>query len=183
MVLSRHCRHSRLAGTGEASLGALKKLSPFLSRFATPRTGEDSIPGFYSSELQMWAIEAPDGEVPIIADGALDELMTKTKVNAEQDDEASWQIELLTKTYQRVESDDDDPSPYRGQSADSGTQCRFDDSNHLLQLVTKTDATTERDDRCNANHILELITKTNVELERDDNGDPTFGLDARYYSD
>ncbi|SNS88494.1 hypothetical protein SAMN05444352_117115 [Pseudomonas japonica] len=103
--------------------------------------------------------------------------MTKTKVNAEQDDEASWQIELLTKTYQRVESDDDDPSPYRDRSFGSGS------SSHLMQLVTKTDATSERDDKCSANHILELITKTNVELERDDNGDPTFGLDARYYSD
>ncbi len=164
-------------------MGAQQKSSPFLSRFATPRTGEDSIPGFYSRELQMWAVEAPDGEVPIIADGALNELMTKTKVNAEQDDEASWQMELLTKTYQRVESDEDDPSPYRGQSADSGHLHRFDSCNHMLQLVTKTDATTERDDRCNTNHILELITKTNVELERDDNGDPTFGLDARYYSD
>ncbi len=164
-------------------MGALQKTSPFLSRFATPRTGEDSIPGFYSPELQMWAVEAPDGVVPVIADGALNELMTKTKVNAEQDDEASWQIELLTKTYQKVESDDDDPSLYRGQSNDSGQLHRLDSSNHLLQLVTKTDAITERDDRCNANHILELITKTNVEVERDDNGDPTFGLDTRYYSD
>lgn len=164
-------------------MGALQKTSPFLSRFATPRTGEDSIPGFYSPELQMWAVEAPDGVVPIIADGALNELMTKTKVNAEQDDEACWQVELLTKTYQRVESDDDDPSPYRGQSADSGSPRRFDSSNRLLQLFTKTDATTERDDQYSANHILELITKTNVELERDDNGDPTFGIDARYYSD
>ena len=49
--------------------------------------------------------------------------------------------------------------------------------------MTKTDANTERDDRCEANQILELITKTNVELERDDNGDPTFGLDTRYYTD
>lgn len=116
----------------------------------------------------MWVVEAVDGVVPVIADGALNELMTKTKVNAEQDDEASWQIELLTKTYQRVESDDDDPNPYRSQSNDSGHLHQFDSSSHLLQLVTKTDAITERDDRCNANHILELITKTSVELERDD---------------
>lgn len=184
MVLSVCCRLSRLAGIGEASLGASANVpgtSPFLSRFATPRTGEDKIPGYYSSELNMWAVDSPAGVVPIIADGALNELMTKTKVNAEQDDEACWQVELLTKTYQKVESDDDDPSPYRGQSS---VELRdFDSSNQLLQLVTKTDANTERDDRCEVNHILELITKTNVELERDDNGDPTFGLDTRYYSD
>jgi hypothetical protein len=173
---------------GEASLGALVNssgTSPYLSGFATPRTGEDIIPGYYSSELNMWAIDSPAGVVPIIVDGALNELMTKTKVNAEQDDEACWQVELLTKTYQKVESDDEDFSPYRRQFlADSSSRpLSFESSNHLLQLVTKTDASTERDDRCEVNHILELITKTNVELERDDNGDPTFGLDTRYYTD
>ncbi|WP_258197074.1 hypothetical protein [Pseudomonas entomophila] len=133
----------------------------------------------------MWAIESSAGTVPIIAGGALNELMTKTKVNAEQDDESSWQIELLTKTYQKVESDDDDPSAHWGNSANEGadTRCRFESSNHLLQLVTKTDANAERDDRSDTNHILELITKTSVELERDDNGDSTFGLDTRYYTD
>lgn len=133
----------------------------------------------------MWAIDSPDGEVPIIADGALSELMTKTKVNAEQDDDGGWQVELLTKTYQKVESDDDDPSPYRGRtSADSvGEPRHLDSTNHLLQLLTKTEANTERDDRCEVNHILELITKTNVKVESDDNGDPALALDTRYYTD
>ncbi|MCF5806074.1 hypothetical protein GIV20_24160 [Pseudomonas tremae] len=71
----------------------------------------------------------------------------------------------MTKTYQKVESDDE---PTYGHDS-------------LLQLTTKTDATTERDDRSDVNHLLELITKTNVQLEHDDNGDPTFGLDTRYY--
>lgn len=133
----------------------------------------------------MWAIDSPGGVVPIIADRALNELMTKTKINAEHDDEAYWQLELLTKTYQKVESDDEDFGPYRRQSSagSSSHPLSFDSSNHLLQLMTKTEANTERDDRCEVNHILELITKTNVELERDDNGDPTFGLDTRYYTD
>ncbi|MCE5983737.1 hypothetical protein [Pseudomonas sp. LF19] len=133
----------------------------------------------------MWAVESSEGVVPIIADGALDELMTKTKVNAEQDDEGGWQVELLTKTYQKVESDDEDFNPYRALSSagSSALLRRFDSSKHLLQLLTKTDAKTERDDRCEVNHILELVTKTNVQVERDDNGDPTFGLDTRYYTD
>ncbi|QZD74070.1 hypothetical protein K3819_10350 [Pseudomonas sp. 3-2] len=71
----------------------------------------------------------------------------------------------MTKTAQNVESDDEHTR----------------EANHLLQLVTKTDSTTERDDRCEATYILELITKTNLQLEHDDNGDPTFGLDTRYY--
>lgn len=85
-----------------------------------PRTGEDSIPGSYSPELQMWVIDALDGEVPIIADGALNELMTKTKVNAEQDDEASC-----------TERDD---------------RCN---ANHILELITKTNVELERDNNGN----------------------------------
>ncbi|ERL01343.1 hypothetical protein O999_23195 [Pseudomonas putida LF54] len=133
----------------------------------------------------MWAVESSAGVVPIITEGALNELMTKTKVNAEQDDEEGWQVELLTKTYQIVESDDEDFTPYRSQSTaySSASLCRVESSNHLMQLVTKTEAQTERDDRCEVNHILELVTKTNVQVERDDNGDPTFGLDTRYYTD
>ena len=168
-------------------MGALEKSlgkSPYLSRFATPRTGEDSTPGSYSSELNMWVVDSPDGVVPIISQGSLGELMTKTNANTEQDDDSFWQVELLTKTFQKVESDDEDPSPYRGRgSANESDLSCFESKNNLLQLLTKTDSTTERDDRSDVNHILELITKTNVELEHDDNGDPTFGLDTRYYSD
>lgn len=144
-------------------MGAIER-SPFLTGAATPRTGDDQIPGYYSPTLDMWVVDSPAGVKPIISQGALSELLTKTKVNAEQDDEASWQLELMTKTYQKVESDDEPAYVH-----------------DLLQLMTKTDTTTERDDRSDVNHLLELITKTNVELEHDDNGDPTFGLDTRYY--
>lgn len=145
-------------------MGAMDR-SPFLARAATPRTGSDEIPGYYSAELGMWVVDTPSGVMPIISQGALRELLTKTKVNAEQDDEAPWHLELMTKTYQKVESDDEPAFGHQD----------------LLQLMTKTDAATERDDRSEANYLLELITKTNVELEHDDNGDPTFGLDTRYY--
>jgi hypothetical protein len=149
-------------------MGAMEKTlasSPFLAGGATTRTGEEKIPGYYSAALDMWVVDTAEGVKPIIAQGALSELLTKTKVNAEQDDEATWQLELTTKTAQKVESDDEYTR----------------EANHLLQLVTKTDSTTERDDRCEATYILELITKTNLQLEHDDNGDPTFGLDTRYY--
>lgn len=145
-------------------MGAVQR-SPFLSAAATPRTGDDKISGYYSPDLDMWVVDTPAGVKPVISQGALSELLTKTKVNAEQDDEAPWHLELMTKTYQKVESDDE---PTYGHD-------------NLLQLTTKTDATTERDDRSDVNHLLELITKTNVQLEHDDNGDPTFGLDTRYY--
>lgn len=147
-------------------MGALNR-SPFLAGAASARTGEDQLPGYYSTDMHMWVIDTPEGVKPIIANGALSELVTKTKVNAEQDDDACWHLELTTKTEQKVESDDEHSFGH----------------SHLLQLVTKTDSTTERDDRSDTNHLLELITKTNLELEQDDNGDPTFGLDTRYYAD
>lgn len=159
--------------------------SPYLARFAIPRTGDDCLPGAYSLELKMWVTGSGDQAVPVIADGALNELMTKTNVNTEQDDDTFWQVELLTKTFQKVESDDEDPSPYRGQALPGQSEklhC-FRPASPLLQLVTKTEANVERDDRGELNHILELMTKTAIELERDDNGDSTLGLDTRYYKD
>lgn len=151
-------------------MGAWEKLtaSPYLSALATPRTGEDFIPGYYSEELDMWVIDSPTGQTPIIEHGAISQLVTKTKVNAEQDDEASYTMELMTKTFIKTESDD---------------ECVLQSSNHFLQLVTKTDTKMERDDQTTSNHILQLITKTNVEVERDDNSDSAFGLDTRYYID
>ncbi|WP_448724169.1 hypothetical protein [Pseudomonas farris] len=168
MVLSPIAMLQWQTDTGVQFMGVMERAlasSPFLASAAIPRTGDDEIPGYYSTELDMWVVNTTDGIAPVIAEGALSELMTKTKVNLEQDDEAPWQLDLLTKTFHNTESDDNHTGG----------------SNELLQLVTKTDTTQERDDRCGVNHILELITKTNVELEHDDNGDPTFGLDTRYY--
>ncbi|URM27062.1 hypothetical protein LLY42_24900 [Pseudomonas frederiksbergensis] len=142
---------------------------PFLARNAVLRTGEDKLPGYYSSETDMWVIDTEQGPTPIISKGALSELATKTKVNAEQDDECSFVfLESVTKTAVKVERDDDP---------------RFEMS-HLLELVTKTDTVTERDDAASeANYLLELTTKTSAELEKDDNGDPTFGLHTQYFKD
>lgn len=153
-------------------MGAIEKKlpsgkSPFLAKAAALRTGEDSIPGYYSPVIDMWVVNVNDGPVPIIAKGALAELLTKTKVNVEQDDETSFGLELMTKTYQKVESDDD---------------CSFR-RDQLPQLLTKTGFISERDDHVDTSYLLELITKTNVELERDDNGDPSLGLENRFYKD
>jgi hypothetical protein len=135
-------------------------VSPYLTKAATARTGDDKIPGYYSNELDMWVVDTVEGPKPIIAEGALSELLTKTKVNAEQDDEAIWMLEMMTKTAQNVEQDDDRPW----------------EQSHLLQLMTKTDTISERDDNCEINHLLELMTKTEAQQERDDNGNPAFGF-------
>ncbi|QOD00990.1 hypothetical protein JYG34_11640 [Pseudomonas entomophila] len=117
----------------------------------------------------MWVVETPNGTQPIIARGALDELLTKTKVNSEEDDDSFVTLETLTKTYSKPESDDDLTS--NGQAS------------HLLQLMTKTDTVIEEDDPGDSYAMLELMTKTEAELEHDDPGDMQFGLDERFYLD
>ncbi|WP_246881748.1 MULTISPECIES: hypothetical protein [unclassified Pseudomonas] len=139
---------------------------PFLARFATPRTGDDKLPGYYSTAVDMWVVDTQDGPTPIINHGALAELVTKTKVNAEQDDEGFHALHEL-KTFTDVKAEGVDSSA---------------SMNQLLELSSKTFIKVESDDAGDAfNHLLELVTKTNVELERDDSSDPSLGLDARYF--
>lgn len=139
---------------------------PFLARFAIPRTGDDKLPGYYSTVMDMWVVDTKDGPTPVINHGALAELVTKTKVNAEQDDEGFYALHEL-KTFTDVQAEGVDSPAYM---------------NQLLELSTKTFIQVERDDAGDEfNHLLELVTKTNAELERDDRSDPSLGLDARYF--
>lgn len=150
-------------------MGAAKKLpliSPFLASVAIPRTGESKLPGHYSSEKDMWVVETESGIKPVIARGALAELLTKTRQDEEQDDDTPFMLETITKTFQQTESDDES----------------FTGPNQVLELLSKTDSISERDDPGSANFILELLTKTNVELESDDMG-PLMGIDTRFYAD
>ena len=140
--------------------------SPFLAKTAQLRTGEGHIPGYYSDEMDMWVVETGNGPAPIITDGTLSQLLTKTRVSDEDDDDSPFALELMTKTSQQLESDDDRP---------------LFESNQLLQLLTKTDTVSEQDDNFEPNHYLELITKTYAQQERDDDGSLSFGLEARFY--
>lgn len=176
-MMSKQYRQLRLFDSsieqGEQKMGVMKKVisdeaMPFLARFEIARTGEDRLPGYYSTEMAMWVVDSEAGPVPIIDHFALAELMTKTKVNAEQDDEGLYSLEeLKTVTEVRAESDDVDSA-----------------ISHLLELVTKTDTVVEKDDAANDfNQFLELVTKTSVQVEKDDNGDPASGLESQYFND
>ena len=132
-----------------------QNISPFLARTGKTRTGEDQLPGYYCDDQQMWVVETEQGVLPIINEQALSQLMTKTRVHNEEDDDNYLALELITKTHQKLESDDDTrPMGY----------------NNLLQLVTKTDSIQEVDDNYSASQLLELVTKTKVEQEADDDG-------------
>lgn len=135
--------------------------SPFLARAGLLRTGEREIPGYYCERQQMWVIDTVEGPQPIIDERTLSQLLTKTRVNDEDDDDTYLALELMTKTLQQLEGDDD----------------RTYGPNSLLQLLTKTDTIEEADDNFEANHLLELVTKTNTQQEADDDGFQSLGLD------
>lgn len=137
-----------------------KNISPFLANAGTPRTGEDRLPGYYCEQQQMWVIETEQGTLPIINEQALSQLKTKTRADGEEADDCHLALELVTKTHQQIESDDDTrPAAY----------------NNFLHLVTKTDSIDEADDNYSAAQLLELVTKTKVQQEADDDAIQSFG--------
>jgi hypothetical protein len=105
---------------------------PLLVGFSVQRTGDDTLPGHYDAEQQVWVVENGYGVKPIIeAAGDLCELATKTFAAPERDDvESMVLLEATTKTEARPERDDV-PRP---------------SMMVLLDMVTKTKAQQERDD-------------------------------------
>jgi len=106
---------------------------PLLVGFSVPRTGEDTLPGHYDTQQQVWVVDGENGVTPLVeATGDLAELVTKTFAKPERDDAASGTaLEIVTKTEAKPEKDD---VPRSSLTA-------------LLDLVTKTKAQMERDDR------------------------------------
>ena len=104
--------------------------SPFLIKYASTRTPSPEIHGYYSHEAAMWVVNENGVETPLI-DHAREavELVTKTMVQQESDDETSALAiaELVTKTDMRSERDD--ASTYTS-----------------LEMATKTEAQMEHDD-------------------------------------
>lgn len=106
-------------------------LCPFLTRYASPRTAGETVPGQYSDDLDMWVVTSPQGVVPLIGTKSdLIEITTKTKVLHESDDTPVPFLEIQTKTETNVEGDDQVQRS----------------ANHLLEITTKTDAQMESDD-------------------------------------
>ena len=83
-------------------------VEPFLTRFAVPREAQPPIGGSYCPARQLWVQHTPDGFVPIVSyNSVVSELATKTANVQEQDDENFIGIpELATKTDTQQESDD-----------------------------------------------------------------------------
>jgi hypothetical protein len=98
-------------------LSPVTAADPFLLRFATPRSADAAMPGHYSLELGVWAIDGEDGEVPIIevAGGTLVATQSKTMTQVEVDDDDPTRFgSMETGTFTRVrqEADDEAVTPY-----------------------------------------------------------------------
>lgn len=108
-----------------------KPLRPFLASRAEPRIGHAEIPGRYCPVREVWVVDTPEGDAPLIeAHHAIAEISTKTKVELEVDDTtALCLLEMATKTFAQVESED---------VSMGGVG--------LLEITTKTSAQPETDD-------------------------------------
>ncbi len=123
-------------------------MKPLLLDFSVAR--EESVaPIFsYDSELNLNTVLVDGIKVPFV-DSNINaiELLTKTKVERESDDEERKLFELETKTEVNRERDDEEIS--------------------LLELETKTFTEREKDDE-SISCMSELLTKTAQEREKDD---------------
>lgn len=110
-----------------------KRRLPLLVGLSVVRTGEDTLPGHYDEEQDVWVVDGCDGSKPIIEMAAnIAELETKTDVVREIDDPGSMlYIEASTKTEVKPERDDELRTSMM----------------ELPQLFTKTKVQKERDDQ------------------------------------
>ncbi|WP_180206373.1 hypothetical protein [Pseudomonas sp. SbOxS1] len=126
-------------------LNSSSDATPFLVPRAVQRSGEATIGGSYSAELDVWVVETEQGVVPIIECRQMAETLTKTHARVEEADDEDddkeilfrYPLELETKTSLSPERDDDDPS--------------------LLELITKTHAYSEKDDTTDFNLDYESV--------------------------
>lgn len=147
-------------GTITASNEEQAGRSPFLARAGLYRTGEREIPGYYCEREQMWVVETKGEPLPIIDERAISQRLMKVR-KSEAYNDTCLALELMTKTHQQLEGDDD--LAYG--------------SNGLLQLLTKTDTIQEVDDNFNGSDLLELVTKTKVQREADDDAFQSLGAE------
>jgi hypothetical protein len=91
-----------------------ESVTPLLAMGAVLRSGDVTFPGRYCRKRHVWIVETALGDVPaVVAANGHAELMTKTAVRQERDDQSPRTpedfdqfLELVTKTETRRERDD-----------------------------------------------------------------------------
>jgi hypothetical protein len=106
---------------------------PLLIRQACDRTSREELPGAYDDEARLWLVDGRQGPRPLASSADLDglEILTKTRVRQETDDEESALLEITTKTSVNQEGDDQ----------------RMHVAGLEMEIVTKTDVQQEADDQ------------------------------------
>ena len=83
-------------------------MRPFIVRFGEKRREGVPLPGRYCEDRSVWTIQTDTESIPLIqAKAQIKELLTKTKVARERDDQGALESELKTKTFVERERDDD----------------------------------------------------------------------------
>lgn len=110
-----------------------KMTKPLLIRQACDRTSREELPGAYDDEARLWLVDGGRGPRPLASSTDLDglEILTKTRVRQEADDEEFALLEITTKTSVNQEGDDQ----------------RMNVAGLEMEIVTKTDVQQEADDQ------------------------------------
>lgn len=131
----------------------LTAVRPFLTTFATPRTGSDDSVGRYCETRHVWIVDSATGAQPLILlRPDIGQTATSTKVEVEGDDtDVATGLDYGTHTYVKTEDDD------------------LDRAAATVELGSSTRVLGEVDDlERTAASILSVTTKTDAQLERDD---------------
>jgi hypothetical protein len=145
--------------------------APLLTRHAVAREPGQEIPGRYCDARKMWVVDLTTGALPLIeACGSLAALTTKTRVELESDDSTDEMIalQLLTKTEVQQERDDETLSAQGLLALTTKTDTTteqdrqdYDASNiSLVEIVTKTMVQQEQDRQDVGGFGLELVELT-----------------------
>lgn len=147
---------------------------PLLFRNATPRTSGQDIPGQFDRDLSVWAVGQRNERIPIIeaSDADLLEIMTKTDIQQESDDQSRSNEMSFGRRYSLLEIE---TKTAVGQESDDEALSCLEAPNHghaLLEIETKTKVGGESDDEWPPSAALnELQTKTFIQQESDDDID------------
>jgi hypothetical protein len=126
------------------------RMKPIILDFCTQRKEDQGTLFYYNNNLNLNVVKVNEKEVPFVNLKTNNlELMTKTDIAREADDDNI--LDLMTKTKAEREQDDDSFFPQ--------------------ELMTKTKVHREQDE--GSLNLLELQTKTFTDREQDDN-DPIY---------
>lgn len=162
---------------------------PFLTTFATLRTGSDEQVGRYCGVRRLWVIDTDGGVEPLVAFADMvGQTSTTTKINVEADDtDMNSELGLVTHTAVQAEADDvmrmaqDHAFVTQTFVAAEADDRDPDFRSSTISTTTRVLAETDDTDRT-ISGLMAVTTKTDAQMERDDTAvglevyEPSFGV-------